>query len=65
MSRALAPDYDLYRVENRWRVEGPDPIVSVLRAEPKLGDEELEHAARVLFVGTSFMLTFAEVMQPT
>jgi hypothetical protein len=64
MSRLESPDYDLWRLRDLWRFEEPSAIVPTLRMPPSPTEEARAQMPRVLFVGTSFMLTFGEVVHP-
>jgi hypothetical protein len=63
-SRLESPDYDLWRLRDLWRPALTPATVPTLRMPPSPAEEARAKLPRVLFVGTSFMLTFGEVMQP-
>ena len=62
ISREMSPDFDLYRLQNQWRVETGPVLNTVIRRSDNLGTDR-KRIPRALYVGTSFMWTFGELMR--
>lgn len=59
----VSDDYDLYRLQNLWRIERNMPLLPVLKeqASAPTGPSSLP---RTVFAGTSFTWMLADVMRP-
>ena len=62
ISRENSPDFDLYRLQNLWRVKTGPVLNMMLRPSDRVGAAR-KRIPRALYVGTSFMWTLTELMR--